>query len=70
VANGRVIESSPDRYRVILPAGRWLDRNGAIEFRIVRGVWHSAGENRWRFQEAFVSNVLRLPLADDLHSGR
>jgi hypothetical protein len=64
LANGRVVESSPDRYRVILPAGRWLDREGALEFKIVRGVWRRAGENRWRFEEAAVSNVLHLPVGE------
>jgi hypothetical protein len=62
LANGRVVDSSPERYRVALPAGRWLDRTGAIEFKIVRGVWRRAGENRWRYQEAATSNVLRLPI--------
>jgi hypothetical protein len=62
--NGRVVDASPDRYRLALPAGRWLDRRGAIEFKIVRGVWRRAGENRWRFQDTASSNVLRLPVGD------
>ena len=64
LANGRVVESTPEHYRVALPAGRWLDRKGAIEFRIVRGVWRRAGENRWRYQESAPSNVVRLPVGD------
>jgi hypothetical protein len=67
VANGRVLESTPERCRLALPAGRWLDRKGSIEFKIVRGVWRRAGENRWRYQDAAASNVLRLPVADAPH---
>jgi hypothetical protein len=65
--NGRVVESSPERCRLALPARRWLDRKGSIEFKIVRGVWRRAGENRWRYQDAAASNVLRLPVGEAPH---
>ena len=63
-AHGRATESLPDRYRFVLPAALWLDRKGAIEFKVVKGTWRRAGEGRWRYQETAVSNTLRLPVAE------
>jgi hypothetical protein len=63
-ARGRATESLPDRYRFVLPAALWLDRKGAIEFKVVKGTWRRAGEGRWRYQETAVSNTLRLPVAE------
>ena len=62
--HGRAIETAPDRYRFLLPAPLWLDRKGAIEFKVARGIWRRSGDARWRFQETAVSNVLRLPVAE------
>ena len=67
VAHGRAVETQPDRYRFVLPAALWLDRKGAIEFKVVKGTWRRAGEGRWRYQETAASNILRLPVAEAPH---
>jgi len=67
LTHGRATESLPDRYRFVLPAALWLDRKGAIEFKVVKGTWRRAGEGRWRYQETAVSNTLRLPVAEAPH---